>query len=77
MRTRRLPSSSLMRTSMRESPSSPLNSTRTRSQRLSLTSAEYPSAAVTEPSVKAVPLQLTVMEPPAEVYVSVNGAGND
>jgi hypothetical protein len=62
------------RISMRESPG-PTNLTRTRVDELSSISAVYPVAAFTESSDSAEPFQLTVIDPPDELYVFVDGAG--
>jgi hypothetical protein len=59
---------------MRES-AGPTNRTRTRVDELSSVSGVYPAAALTESSDRAEPFQVTVIDPPDELYVLVNGAG--
>ena len=62
------------RISMRDS-AGPRKRTRTRVAVSSSISAVCPAAGFTESSDNADPFQLTVIEPPDEGYVLVNGAG--
>ena len=62
------------RISMRDS-AGPRKRTRTRAAVSSSISAVCPAAGFTESSDSADPSQLTVIEPPDEAYVLVNGAG--
>ena len=59
---------------MRESIE-PRNRTRTRVGVLSSISDVSPAAGFTASSDRAVPFQLTVIEPPDDSYVRVNGSG--
>ena len=60
--------------SMRDS-AAPWNRIRMRLAVLSSTSTVASAAGLTAPSDKTVPSHVTVIEPPAELYVFVNGAG--
>ena len=59
---------------MRDS-AGPWNRTRMRVAELSSISAVWPAAGLIASSDSADPFQLTVIEPPDELYVFVNGAG--